>query len=90
MTGPPDSGDLVSGDEWVCLAESLGLSERLAEVLERAFSGMTEREIALDLGIAQNTVHDYVKRLYRKLEVHSRNELLMLVFSEVTRIRAAG
>lgn len=88
LSGPPGSGDLVSTDEWAQIAESFGLSRRLAEVLELAFGGMTEPEIAMALGIAQSTVHKYGQRLYRKLGIHSRSELHQFVFREVVRIRS--
>lgn len=38
-------------------------------------SGRSQPEIAVDLGVAPNTVIDHVRKIYRKLDVHSVDEL---------------
>ena len=48
------------------------LSPRELEVLELLVGDSTEREIAEQLFISEHTVRSHVKRLYRKLHVHSR------------------
>lgn len=50
------------------------LSERERQVLEELARGQFYKEIADTLGIAQNTVHSYIRRIYEKLHVHSRME----------------
>lgn len=52
------------------------LSPRLAQVLERLERGLSEKQIALDLGLSRPTVHNHITRLHRLLEVNSRGELL--------------
>jgi DNA-binding CsgD family transcriptional regulator len=52
------------------------LTKREAEVLEWLRAGKTGPEIAIILGCASRTVESHVARLYRKLGVHNRAQLL--------------
>ena len=55
-------------------AEPGGLSEREREVLQYISKGFTVGEIASMLQLSAHTVATHVKRIYRKLAVHSRTE----------------
>lgn len=92
MTPPPRGrGSRVFRDEeWRVLVNRLGLSPREAEITQRVFDGLSEAAIARDLGLAPSTVHTYLGRLYRKLDVRSRGELMTLVFSEFLRANEAS
>ena len=50
------------------------LSDRERQVLELLARGQFYKEIADTLGIAKNTVHSYIRRIYEKLHVRSRME----------------
>ena len=50
------------------------LTERENDVLLRVAKGYTLPEIGEQLGISRHTVADYVKQIYRKLNVSSRAE----------------
>lgn len=52
------------------------LSERECLVLERCLTGQTYRQTALELAISESSVKTYMKRIYAKLEVSGRKELL--------------
>jgi len=52
------------------------LSPRQREILYGLFQGDSEKQLARRLGISRHTVHDYVKRLHRRLGARSRGELL--------------
>lgn len=54
------------------------LSKREFEVVECAVQGMTNREIAQHLGLSQHTVKNYLFRVFDKLGVSSRVELLFM------------
>lgn len=47
--------------------ESLGITEREAEVLRLLASGRSNKEIAIQLGVSPNTVKTHAARLYEKL-----------------------
>jgi DNA-binding NarL/FixJ family response regulator len=44
------------------------------------FDGFDQEEISRELNISPHTVHTHLDRLYRKLRVKSRCELVVLVF----------
>lgn len=54
------------------------LSAREREVIQYLASGMTNREIADSLGLSPHTVKNYLFRIFDKLGVSSRTELLYL------------
>jgi DNA-binding NarL/FixJ family response regulator len=54
--------------------EASPLSEREAEILRLVAKGLSFAEVAAALGISAHTVVAHVKKIYRKLAVHSRGE----------------
>jgi len=50
------------------------LTDRENEVLLRVAKGCTLPEIGLQLNLSRHTIADYVKQIYRKLNVSSRAE----------------
>lgn len=64
------------------LISRFGLSAREAEVMQLLYRGNTQKKIAESLFLSLNSVQTYSKSLYRKLGVHSRQELIDLVNSE--------
>ena len=55
-----------------------GLSAREGEVLPLLIVGLAPATIAERLVISPYTVKTYVRRIYTKLDVHSREELAVL------------
>ena len=55
---------------------ALHLSPRLRQTLTRLLAGDSEKQVARHLDLSKNTVHVYVKALYRHYNVNSRGELL--------------
>jgi DNA-binding NarL/FixJ family response regulator len=53
---------------------NVNLTERESEVLLRVAKGYTLPEIGVQLGLSRHTIADYVKQIYRKLNVSSRAE----------------
>jgi DNA-binding CsgD family transcriptional regulator len=53
--------------------QSLGLTEREAEVLLWVAQGKTNAEIALILGAAENTVKKHLQNIFEKLGLESRH-----------------
>jgi len=56
------------------------LSERETEILQHLAKGLRYKEIADQLFISTDTVRSHVRRIYEKLQVHSRTEALNKVF----------
>lgn len=57
------------------------LSKRELEVVQSLAEGLTNREIAERLGLSQHTIKNYVFRVFDKLGVSNRVELLFLTLS---------
>ena len=60
------------------------LSKREMEVVNSLAEGLTNREIAERLGLSQHTIKNYLFRVFDKLGVSSRIELLFMTLSQAT------
>ncbi len=58
------------------------LSKREMEVVRSLADGLTNREIAERLGLSQHTIKNYLFRVYDKLGVSSRLELLFMTLTQ--------
>jgi DNA-binding CsgD family transcriptional regulator len=56
-----------------------GLTERELRMAEGILAGKSNKELAYELGIAENTVRNHIYNLYRKLEIQKRIDLVLLV-----------
>lgn len=61
------------------LSQEYGLTRREREVIALIDSSVSDAMIAERLGLSENTVGTHLYHAYRKLEVHSRQEVLDLV-----------
>ena len=66
----------IRGDD----CEAVGLTDRERDVLDGIVEGLTEDGIADRLFISPHTVRSHIKSLYRKLEVHSRAEVVRVAY----------
>lgn len=57
------------------------LSQREKDVVRRAAEGMKNREIAAAMGVTEHTVSNYMYRIFDKLGVSSRVELILYAVS---------
>ena len=58
------------------------LTDRELEVLKLVAQGMSNREIATELYISENTVKNHVRNILEKLQLHSRMEAVMYAVRE--------
>lgn len=68
----------------VGLKQKKVLTPREVEVLSLLVRGQSTKVIASNLGISVHTVVDYLKAIYIKLDVHSKNEALYKVLTLFT------
>ena len=54
----------------------VGLGSREQQVLQHVINGLSQKEIALQLGLSISTVNTYVQRIYEKLHVRSRSAVI--------------
>jgi len=59
------------------------LPPRLTQTLDHLLQGLSEKQVAIALGLSRHTVHNYVKALHQRFNVNSRAEL-------ITRAKPAG
>ena len=79
---PEASGSaLLSDASWSAVAESFRLTAREAEITRCVFNGLDEAAIARACGLSAHTVNTYFQRLYRKLGVSGREQLVLLVIA---------
>lgn len=64
------------------VASRFSLSKREEEIMLHLCQGRTRPYIAESLFLSENTVRSYTKSMYRKLDVHSKQELIDLVQRE--------
>ena len=68
------AGKPARASEFADDGEESRLSAREAEILNAISRGFSYVETARMFGIGSETVHTYLKRVYRKLQVHSKTE----------------
>ena len=81
---------LLDDEEWRVLSDALGLSSRELQLIHGVLGGQRDSSIAEDLGISTHTVRTHFERLYRKLEITSRSELIVRIFAEYVSQQPSG
>lgn len=71
---------------WGRIVESLEFSPQQARLLERLLCGMGDKQIARDLGLSVPTVRTYLGRIFDKLDVGDRVQLILRVFAQARSI----
>ena len=81
---------LLSDDQWKDVIGYFRLSGRESQVVQRMFEGKKQVAIADELGISSHTVHTHIERIYVKLGVHDRCEMVLRVFGAYFAINGHG
>lgn len=63
------------------IAQRCGLSEREEQVLALVNKGLSNKQIAAELSISENTVKRHVNNIFKKTETQGRHELLFKISS---------
>ena len=77
---------VVDSRTWKDISSALRLSPRELEITQGIFDDRKELAIARQLGISAHTVHSHIERLYRKLDVSSRVQLVVRVLAELQQL----
>ena len=67
---------------WDVLGTRLNLSPQEGDIVRRLCADEPEASIAHELSISPHTVHSHMERLYRKLGVNSRAQVVLRLFGE--------
>jgi len=73
---------LFSKSEYTKIAEELALSPRESQIVGQVLSGYSDKQIAQNLEMAVPTIRTHLKRLFLKLDVNDKHELIIHVFSQ--------
>jgi DNA-binding CsgD family transcriptional regulator len=73
---------VYSPTKWSMIESRFELSPRELEIVQSIFDDHTEQRIARRLQISRHTVHTYFERVFRKLGVRSRTQLVVRVVHE--------
>lgn len=78
--GDASTGSAPMGTDWFAsLTGAYGLTCREAQVAMLFARGYSLGHVSEELGIAKSTAQGYIKASYRKLDIHSKDELLDLI-----------
>ena len=66
------------------------LAKREGQVVSLVADGLTNRDIAAQLGLSEHTVSNYLFRIYNKLGVFNRVELVLYVMKQREQSRIAS
>ncbi|MGB6220942.1 response regulator transcription factor [Haloferula sp.] len=75
----PGGATILCRLAWDRIADVLKLSPRELQVVQGIFDDKTELAIASSLGLSTSTVHTYTERIYHKLDVRDRVQLVICV-----------
>ena len=60
--------------------QEAGLTQREADVARLICEGLSDKEIARKFNLSPHTVKDHLKKVYSKFRVHTRAQLVSLMY----------
>ena len=73
--------NIFSDSEWAELVSDLSISLRQAEVIKHLLSGLSDKQVALEMQISVAGVRAHLSQLFSKFDLQDRHELVLYVFS---------
>lgn len=74
---------LLTDHAWFEIARALGITKRELQIVQCVFDNLPKTGIARRLGISGHTVHTHMNRLFKKLTVTTRTELVLRVVEQL-------
>jgi len=78
----PADASMLTELAWGEIGRSLCLSGRELEIVRGVFNSATEFAMGAELQVSAHTIHTHLNRLFHKLSVHTRSELILRVWKE--------
>lgn len=72
--------------EWSRIVTALQLTPRKANVAALVLQCRSDKEIAIDAGITEETVNSHLRGIYDRLEINGRVALVLRVFDTAKRL----
>ena len=76
-----DGDGFFSDRAWAGIVKKLGVSPREGEVARCVLAGLRDWQIAEKLGVSLSTIQTHMCRIYKRLAIHRRTELVKRIFS---------
>jgi DNA-binding CsgD family transcriptional regulator len=80
---------ILSDHAWREIAEALGITKRELQIIQGVFGNLTQAAIAQRLNMTEHTAHTHLNRLYAKLTVTTRTELVLRVMEQLIALTLA-
>lgn len=74
---------MLSDLAWLEIAKTLGLTKRELQIVQGVFDNLPKTGIARRLKISDHTVHTHLNRLFKKLTVTTRTELVLRIMEQM-------
>jgi DNA-binding NarL/FixJ family response regulator len=75
---------------WTGVKAALELSPQQARIVELLLRGMRDKQIAVAMELRVPTIRTYLNRIFKRLGVQDRLELVVRVFVTAQELRGAG
>lgn len=80
---------MLSNRAWMKVARDLGITTRELQIVQAVFDNLTEKQIPNRLKITEHTAHTHLNRLFKKLSVTTRAELVLRVIEHLIALTLA-
>ena len=74
---------MLSDLAWLEVARSLRLTKRELQIVQGVFDNLPKTGIARRLKISEHTVHTHLNRLFKKLAVTTRTDLVLRIMEQM-------
>lgn len=85
---PHEANSFIGPIVWARMSARLKLSSRESQIAFLVLTDVSENTIADRLSISKHTVHSHIERLYRKLAIRSRSQLVVKLFETYVSLHA--
>ena len=80
---------MLSDHAWHEVAKALGITRREQQIVQGVFDNLTENAIGGRLNLTEHTIHTHLNRLFKKLNVTTRTELVLRLIEQFVALTLA-
>lgn len=85
----PRGAALLSDHAWQEIATALDITKRELQIVQAVFDNQHEADIAKRFKLSPHTVHMHMNRLFKKLNITSRTELVLRIVEQMITLTLA-
>jgi DNA-binding CsgD family transcriptional regulator len=80
---------LLTDNAWLEIGRTLEITKRELQIVQSVFDNLSEVDIAKRFKLSPHTVHMHMNRLFKKLNVTSRTELVLRIVEQMIMLTLA-